>query len=333
MAVYTPVTVGQAQSLCDDLGLGQALALEPILGGIENTNYFLTTQLPQAAPQKRVLTLFERLDAHQLPYYLNLMAHLGAAQLPVPSPVANPHQPNALRRYVLTVAGKPACVVDCLLGKSELAPSAAHCAQVGTHLAHMHLAAASYTASQPNLRGLAWWNDTAPTLYKHLPPEQLGLLQHELAFQNHIAASPNFAALPQGPVHADLFRDNVMFSASATAEPKLSGVFDFYFAGNDTWLFDLCVTLNDWAIDHKTGAFQPPHLAALLAAYQAVRPLTRAERVLFCPILRGAALRFWISRLWDWHRPRDAQLLKPHDPTHFERVLTQRCAMGFNPLH
>ena len=332
MAVYTPVSAEQAQNLCDALGLGQVLALEPILGGIENTNYFLTTQMAQAAPQKRVLTLFERLQPEQLPYYLNLMAHLGEAGQPVPSPVANPLAGKAITRFVQQVAGKPACVVDCLVGKSELKPGPGHCQQVGTHLARMHLAAANYGASQSNLRSLPWWNATAPGLYKHLPPEQLRLLQHELAFQNHMAQSAAFAALPSGPVHCDLFRDNVMFSHCAAGGPVLSGVFDFYFAGNDSWLFDLCVTLNDWAIDHETGGFRGPHFSALLAAYQAVRPLTRAERSLFCPMLRAAALRFWVSRLWDWHRPREAELLKPHDPSHFERVLALRASIGFNAL-
>jgi len=125
--------------------------------------------------------------------------------------------------------------------------------------------------------------------------------------------------LPCGPVHADLFRNNVMFVGDA-----LSGFFDFYFAGVDNWLFDIAVALNDWCIDLDTGAFDAPRLAAMLDAYQAVRPLQAAERQLLNPMLRAAALRFWISRLWDFHLPREASMLQAHDPSHFERVLQQR---------
>ena len=145
------------------------------------------------------------------------------------------------------------------------------------------------------------------------------------SMSNHVAASSAYAALPRGPVHADLFRDNAMFEAGTDgAAPRLSGVFDFYFAGTDTWLFDLAVCLNDWAIDLPTGTPDPLRAEALLAAYLAVRPLTGAERTLLPAMLRAAALRFWISRLWDFHLPREASMLQAHDPTHFERVLRER---------
>jgi homoserine kinase type II len=150
---------------------------------------------------------------------------------------------------------------------------------------------------------------------------QSGLLQSELAYQNHIAQSAAYQALPKGPVHADLFRDNVMFDGE-----KLTGFFDFYFAGVDTWLFDLSVCLNDWCIDLPTGEHHAERAQAMLNAYQAVRPLRAAERQLLPAMLRAGALRFWISRLWDFHLPRDAAMLKPHDPTHFERVLRARLA-------
>jgi len=120
-------------------------------------------------------------------------------------------------------------------------------------------------------------------------------------------------------VHADLFRNNVMFVGDA-----LSGFFDFYFAGVDNWLFDIAVALNDWCIDLDTGAWDTSRLEALLGAYQTVRPLQAAERALLNPMLRAAALRFWISRLWDFHLPREASMLQAHDPSHFERVLSQR---------
>ena len=331
MAVYTDVGFDEAAALVQRLGLGALREFEGIQGGIENTNYFATTD--QGA---YVLTLFERLGREQLPYYLCLMEHLAARGIPVPAPVADPAmtRPKAavLERpadapceLVHLVAGKPAAVVQRLSGRSELAPRAAHCAELGRWLARMHLAGRDFDRVQPNLRGLAWWNDTAPVVLPHLDASQATLLRGELAYQNHVAQSSAYAALPRGPVHADLFRDNAMFDTTEDgAQPRLSGVFDFYFAGTDTWLFDLAVCLNDWAVDLPTGTHDPLRTDALLAAYMGVRPLTGAERALLPAMLRAAALRFWISRLWDFHLPREASMLKAHDPTHFERVLRER---------
>ena len=183
----------------------------------------------------------------------------------------------------------------------------------------MHLAGRDYERQQPNLRGLPWWNETVPVVLPHIDAEAAALLRAELAYQNHVAAGSSYAALPRGPVHADLFRDNVMFEGE-----QLTGFFDFYFAGVDTWLFDLAVCLNDWCIDLPTGHHDAPRARALLDAYQAVRPLTAAERELLPAMARAGALRFWISRLWDFYLPREAAMLTPHDPTHFERVLRER---------
>jgi homoserine kinase type II len=218
-----------------------------------------------------------------------------------------------------TVAGKPAAVANRLRGRSELAPTDAHCAAVGAMLARAHLAGRDYDRHQPNLRGLAWWNATAPVVLPYLDRAQTALLTEELAYQNHVAALPAYTALPRGAVHADLFRDNVMFDGG-----ELTGFFDYYFAGDDTWLFDLAVALNDWAIDLASGQADAGRAHALLGAYQRVRPLQDAERRLLPAMLRAGALRFWLSRLWDFHLPRAASLLKPHDPAHFERVLRAR---------
>ena len=312
MAVFTEVSDKDARDLLRRMSLGSFKELRGIQGGIENTNYFLTTDQGEW-----VLTLFERLSAEQLPFYLYLMKHLAQAGIPVPDPQSEARSGDIL----LKVCGKPASIVNRLAGKSQLAPAPVHCAAVGDMLARMHLAGQDYNRQQPNLRGLPWWNETAPVVLPHLNEEAAALLRAELAYQNHIAASATYAALPRGPVHADLFRDNVMFDGD-----KLTGFFDFYFAGVDTWLFDLAVCLNDWCIDHATGAHDAPRAKAMIDAYQAVRPLTASERELLNAQLRAGALRFWISRLWDFHLPREAALLQPHDPTHFERVLKQRIA-------
>jgi homoserine kinase type II len=313
MAVFTEVSESQAQELLTHLQLGDLLELKGIQGGIENTNYFLTSSVGAY-----VLTLFERLTHQQLPFYLHLMKHLAHHGIPVPDPVA-----NSDGDILLTVEGKPAAVVNRLTGSSELAPTPQHCHAVGDMLARMHLAGKDYNRHQPNLRGLAWWNETVPVVFPFLNASQSSLIQSELAFQNHIAQSSAFAALPRGPVHADLFRDNVMFEGQGDAL-QLTGFFDFYFAGIDSWLFDLAVCLNDWCIDLDTGILHADKTAALLEAYQSVRPLIKAERHLLNPMLRAGALRFWTSRLWDFHLPREASMLTPHDPTHFERVLRQR---------
>ncbi len=309
MAVFTQVSDNEARDLMRQLQLGELHALRGIEGGIENTNYFVTCDQGEF-----VLTLFERLTAEQLPFYLYLMKHLAHAGIPVPDPRA-----NKAGDILHTVCGKPAAVVNRLAGRSQLAPEAVHCAAVGEMLARMHLAGRDYERQQPNLRGLPWWNETVPVVLPHIDPEQAALLRAELAYQNHIAASSAYAALPRGPVHADLFRDNVMFEGE-----QLTGFFDFYFAGVDSFLFDLAVCMNDWCIDLPSGAHDAPRANAMLAAYQAVRPLTAAERSLLPALLRAGALRFWVSRLWDYYLPREASMLTPHDPSHFERVLRQR---------
>jgi homoserine kinase type II len=195
----------------------------------------------------------------------------------------------------------------------------------------MHLAGQDFPLSQPNLRGLPWWTETVPVVLPFLNASQAELISTELAFQQQLAASASYADLPRGPIHADLFRDNVMFEGLPGRE-KLSGFFDFYFAGVDSWLFDLAVSLNDWCIDLASGALDEARASAFVAAYEKERPLSGAEHRLLPAMLRAAALRFWISRLWDFHLPRDAALLKPHDPGHFERVLRARVAAPWHAM-
>lgn len=309
MAVFTEVSKKEARDLLRRLQLGTLESLRGIEGGIENTNYFLTSDQGEW-----VLTLFERLTAEQLPFYLHLMKHLAQAGIPVPDPRGDRHG-NILH----SVAGKPAAVVNKLPGRSQLAPEPVHCAAVGGMLARMHLAGRDYERRQPNLRGLAWWLETTPAVLPFLPAELGQLLASEVQYQKDFAATADYRALPRGPVHADLFRNNAMFVGE-----QLSGIFDFYFAGCDTWLFDLAVTVNDWCVDLDTGVLDTARSEAMLAAYRAVRPFSDAERVAWQPMLRAAALRFWLSRLYDFYLPREAEMLTPHDPTHFERILRLR---------
>ncbi len=317
MAVYTEISTEEVRTLLRQLKLGELKGLQGCAGGIENTNYFVSAEA-DGNVRDYVLTLFERLTFQQLPFYLRLMKHLAQRGIPVPDPTA-----NAQGDLVFELRGRPAAVVNKLHGKSELAPSAAHCAAVGATLARMHLAGADFPLSQPNLRGLAWWNETVPVVLPYLDRQQTALIQGELNYQNQIASSAAYSTLPRGPIHADLFRDNVMFD-EVDGRLHLSGFFDFYFAGVDSWLFDVAVCLNDWCVNLQTGAHEAQRAASLMAAYSAVRPLEPAEHGLLPAMLRGAALRFWISRLWDYHLPRQASMLKAHDPSRFERVLQQR---------
>jgi homoserine kinase type II len=316
MAVYTEVSFDEASTFLQSLKLGTLQSMEGCSGGIENTNYFVTTD---QAPY--VLTLFERLTAEQLPFYLRLMKHLAVHGIPVPDPAA-----NSDGDVLHSLNGKPAAVVNRLSGKSELNPTAAHCAAVGATLARMHLAGRSFEMQQPNLRALDWWNATVPVVLPFLTQEQSALITAELAYQNHVATLATYNALPRGPIHADLFRDNVMFAVPSAADqtPELTGFFDFYFAGVDSWLFDIAVCLNDWCIDLATGAADAERTQAFLDAYGTVRALQAQERTLLPAMARAGALRFWLSRLWDFHLPREASMLKAHDPSHFERVLRQR---------
>jgi homoserine kinase type II len=316
MAVFTEIPHGDAAALVARLGIGELTALKGIASGIENTNYFADT-----TTGRFVLTLFERLTHEQLPFYLHLMKHLAQHGVPVPDP-----QADASGEILHTLCGKPAAVVNRLEGSHQLAPDISHCESVGTMLARMHLAGQDYPRHQPNLRGLPWWTDTVPVVAPHLTPEQRTLIESELAYQQQVAATPAYAALPTGPIHADLFRDNVMFVGH-----QLTGFFDFYFAGVDTFLFDIAVCLNDWCTDLDSGLLVEERAMAFVGAYHAVRPLASGERRLMPALLRAAALRFWVSRLWDFHLPRDASMLKAHDPTHFERVLAHRVAEPWHP--
>jgi homoserine kinase type II len=318
MAVFTEVSAAEAALLAEALNLGRMTGLAGIKAGIENTNYFLDTERGAW-----VLTLFERLTAEQLPFYLHLMKHLAQHGIPVPDP-----QADARGNLLHCVAGKPAAVVNKLAGGHRLAPDHRHCEQVGAMLARMHLAGRDFARHQPNLRGLAWWIDTVPEVLPFLEPAQAELMRDELAFQRSLGAAA--AALPSGPIHADLFRDNVMFDGPPD-DDRLTGFFDFYFAGVDAWLFDIAVCLNDWCCDLESGALVEDRAAAFIAAYESVRPLEPAEARLLPGLLRAAAFRFWLSRLWDLHLPRDASLLKAHDPTHFERVLRARVAQPWHP--
>jgi homoserine kinase type II len=306
VSVYTAVSEAELADWLTRYSVGRLTACEPIKSGIENTNYFVTT-----AQGRYVLTLFERLPADELPFYLDLMAHLARHGIPCPAPIA-----DLSDQYLGSLNGKPAALVTRLPGRSIEHPEAAHCGELGALLARMHLAGRSYGAYLENPRGPKWWRFAAREVRGFLKKPLQDLLDRELAFQ----AERRFPDLPRGPVHADLFRDNALFERG-----RLSAVFDFYFAGVDCLLYDLAVCANDWCLT-KDLRLEAGRAGALLSAYHALRPLTALERDAWPAMLRAAALRFWLSRLHDFHLPRPGMLVHAHDPEHFRRVLEARVA-------
>ncbi len=319
MAVYTALTTEALRGWLSEHEVGTLVAFEGIASGIENSNYFVTTD-DRGFVRRFVLTLFERLSVDALPYYLTLMKHLAAHDVPCPSPAAD-------RRGALAsmLCGKPAALVSRLDGRSIVDATPAHCAAMGRVLATMHRAALDFDGHQPNPRGIDWWIAAAARVRPHLDDTQRALLDDEIALQSSTWGDAT-RELPRSAIHADLFRDNALFVDDGSGRPALGGVIDFYFAGDDAWALDLATCLNDWCIDLETGAWRRDALDAFVGAYDEARPLTAGERAAMPLMLRAAALRFWLSRVDDLHRPRPAELLTPHDPRHFERILRRRRA-------
>ena len=304
MSVYTKVTPSQLADWLKRYSVGTLTELRGIAAGIENTNYFVTT-----TQGRYVLTLFERLPERSLPFYLGLMAHLAREAIPCPAPIVD----HANGLYSM-LNGKPAALVTRLPGAPVSAPGSAHCTQVGGVLAGMHIAGQSFAGGLENPRGPKWWRATAPLAAPFLDAPRRRLLESELEFQSRY----RFQDLPRGPIHADLFRDNVLWDGD-----RIGGLIDFYFAGVDTWLFDVAVTLNDWCV-HPDGEIDRERAIALLGAYHAARPFSAIERGAWPAMLRAASLRFWLSRLHDFHLPRPGELVHAHDPEHFRRILELR---------
>ena len=296
MSVYTSVGREELAAWLQPIGLGELIDYAGIAAGMQNSNYFVTT-----ADGRFVLTLFEHIDASALDFYLALMDHLARRGIPCPQPLAD-QQGNFHR----LLAGKPAALFTCLPGASLDQPTAAHCAAIGEMLARLHLAAADVSAPLANPCGAVWCRATAASLLPQIAPAERALLAEELAFQ----AAQDYQVLPRGVIHADLFRDNVLWDDCG----RPSGVLDFYFAGEDSLLLDLAVVANDWCVDAAA-------VDQLLVGYQRQRPLTAAEKKAWPAMRRAAALRFWLLRLEVRHRPRSGDVVTIKNPDDFAALL------------
>lgn len=301
MSVFTTVSVDELKPWLQAYPLGDLLELQGIASGISNTNYFVTT-----TTGRYVLTLFEEHSAEELPYFLDLMTHLAERGVPCPHPV---RRMDGEQLDMLN--GKPAALVSCLRGKDISESNASHCAEVGRVLAEMHLAGLNFSGKNHDSRDVVWRTAVANKVLPFLDAADQAVLQQTMLKQ----AQLDISSLPQGVIHADLFRDNVLFDGE-----KVGGVIDFYYACKGVLLYDIAIAVNDWCVD-EVGALDPHRVKAMLQAYQMVRPLNQTEANAWVDMLQIAALRFWLSRLNDYHFPQSGELTHAKDPLHFERIL------------
>ena len=298
MAVYTEVSDDELAAFLADYDAGDLMSYKGIAEGVENTNYIVhTTREPL------ILTLYEkRVATADLPFFIGLMEHLAANGVPCPLP-----KRNRDGRALGTLAGRTAALVTFLEGICHKRPRAEHCREVGGALARLHIAGADYTIKRTNALGPAGWQplfDKFADRADEIAPGLGGKIARELA-----ELVPSWPAdLPGGVIHADLFPDNVFFIGN-----EVSGLIDFYFACNDAFAYDLAICINAWCFDGE-HLFDAAKGRALIEGYSSVRALTATERDALPTLARGAALRFLLTRSYDWlHTPKGA-IVKPHDP-------------------
>jgi len=305
MAVYTEVSFEDLERLLRDYDIGTPLTFKGIAEGVENSNYLLTTERGNF-----ILTLYEkRVAPEDLPFFIVLMDHLAHQGVPCPTPV-RARDGEALR----ALCGRPAAIVTFLTGMWPRRIEPFHCAGLGTALAGLHRAGSSFAMRRANRLGVKGWRPLYEACAARAGELQQGLAEEvggELAFLE--AAWPR--GLPSGVVHADLFPDNVFFR-----DRDVSGLIDFYFACTDFLAYDLAVCLNAWCFE-PDGSFNVTKARALVRNYHAVRPLDAAELAALPLLARGSALRFLLTRLYDWLNQTAGALVRPKDPLEYLRKL------------
>jgi homoserine kinase type II len=312
MAVYTDLTDEDLGALLELYDLGRPLALKGIAEGVENSNFLLETEAGRF-----FLTIYEKRVARaDLPFFIGLMEHLAAAGFPAPRPLR-------LRSggFLGETRGKPAAIVTFLTGVSPRRPNAAQCRAIGATLGRLHADLADFTMTRTNALGPAAWGPlVAPrlALAETLRPGLAAQIEADLAL-----VSDWRSGLPHGTIHADLFPDNALFLGDA-----VSGVIDFYFACTDALAYDLAVCLNSWCFE-QGSQFNLTKGQALIAGYESVRPLTVEERRALPALARGAAMRFFATRLADWAATPPGALVKPKNPLEYaDKLEFHRRAVG-----
>jgi homoserine kinase type II len=305
MAVYTDVSFEDLESFLEHYDLGVPHVFKGIAEGVSNSNYFLQTDRGTY-----ILTLYEkRVEAADLPFFLRLMEHLAQTGLPCPTPV---HARSGALTGMLNT--RPAAILSFLDGVSLRRPTAEHCSRAGRALARLHAAGAGFPLERSNALGLAGWGKLAGDCAPHADGVSDGL-RDLIASEVETLANAWPKDLPEGVIHADFFPDNVLFLNDA-----VSGIIDFYFACHDALAYDLAVTLNAWCFE-PDGAYNITKGRALFAGYQSGRALNADERAALPLLARGAALRFLLTRLYDWVHQNPGALVRPKDPREFARRL------------
>jgi len=305
MAVYTPISDEELEAFLDEYDLGQLVSFSGIAEGVENSNFLVRT-----TADTFILTLYEkRVNPDDLPFFIELMRHLAKKGLNVPSPV--PGRDGVTLR---ALNGRPAAVVTFVNGvwRRRIQPSC--CRELGAGMAEMHLAGQDFAMARANDLSVAGWRPLFEScdlpsreIYHALHNQLNGELRH---LEAHWPTD-----LPAGTIHADLFPDNVFFLAD-----KLSGFIDFYFACTDLLAYDLAICLNAWCFE-KDGSFNVTKAQNLVSGYESVRPLSVAEREALPILARGSALRFLLTRLYDWLNHPEGALVKPKDPMEYQQKL------------
>ena len=301
MAVYTEIGDDELRDFVAEYDIGTVSACKGIAEGVENTNYLLQTDR-----DSYILTIYEkRVDERDLPFFLDLLDHLAERGVPCPLTIHG-RDGRALRQ----VAGKPAAVVTFLRGIWPKRPTAVHCAEVGAALARMHIAGLDFAQSRPNALSLEGWAPLIEATADRADEVAEGL-SAEIAREYEALRQEWPTDLPTGVIHADLFPDNVFFIGD-----KLTGLIDFYFACTDALAYDLAICLNAWCFE-RGNEFNITKARRLLSAYRAVRPVNDAELAALPLLARGAALRFLLTRLYDWLNQIDGAMVKPKDPLEY----------------
>ena len=301
MAVYTTIADDEIASLLQNYEIGNLLSLAGIAEGVENSNFILRTDKATF-----ILTIYEkRTDPADLPFFMDLKRHLNDAGINCPLPIA-----DKSGQVLQHISGKLGAIFSFLDGISYQNPTTEHCRNLGKILAEMHQKTADFMGQRPNALGPNSWHE----LWRSIDVDPADLPQgirakSQIIVDEIVAKWPT--ELPQGVIHADLFPNNVMFVGN-----DLTGVIDFYFACYDILAYDLSICLNSWCFE-KDGSFNITKSAAMLKGYQSVRPLSVAEIAALPILCKGSALRFFLTRLYDWiNTPKDA-LVKPHDPMEY----------------